>query len=194
MNLQFVPGKKKKSAHSLEHTWLRCKLGTFRSRYAGGVSDYFHLPERQGKEWERHSAMGDETSPPKDCDGLQMEGSDLRVLINEERALFNANDGSDDEDDYDLRVARIRELRRNIADFPVRGLDDVLTKALFVLRIYAESNETLDDVIVANDHSDLSFGIVVARDLVSCPESRPLLKKLWPEAPRPILQIPTIKH
>lgn len=110
-----------------------------------------------------------------DCVSRSIE-RDLETLINEERALFHLDDEAD-EDTHRLRQARIYELRSEIARFPARTLTDVLSKALYLERLYHECGESLDHAIEADNHSDVGIALVVVRDLLSCPDVQLLLKE-----------------
>lgn len=118
-----------------------------------------------------------EQGKPSHLDGISRSTKpDLEGLIAEERTLFHLDDEADDKT-YRLRQERIFELRNGITTFPVITLTDVLSKALYVERLYHECGESLTQAIEAEHHSDIGIAIAVIRDLLSCPELQRLLKK-----------------
>src|SRR4051794_36737772 len=77
----------------------------------------------------------------------------LQCLIAEERELVYRDDPDEDDAAYAERVARIHQLRADIALSPVRSLADIVAKAAYVERLYAEAGETLEDAIMSDRHS-----------------------------------------
>src|SRR4051794_33089773 len=83
----------------------------------------------------------------------------LNTLIAEERSTFRAEP---DDDTFD----KVFRLQAQIDAAPCMSLADVVAKALWVRQLFAESGETLDDVIRSEGHTDVGMALVVLRDLL----------------------------
>lgn len=99
-------------------------------------------------------------------------GSTLNDMIDAERHLFNLDDDAVDgrlvtDGERDARDAEIHGLRAAIDRFPVADMADLCVKAAYVERLFAESDETLDQAIEASGRTDEAFGLVIVRDLLT---------------------------